>query len=168
MESGSVAIEYAVSERLIRTAFVLHPGHWVGEGPFLDGRRRGVGVRALVDCTFMGLTVNHMRLLLTERPEYWREIGRIALEHYDLASGIAADGMISDGRQRIMAVLLRLSGLRDAKSPASPTIHLSKEEIGGIANASRSALNAVLRDLEASGVVVSGYRSVRIVDPDAL
>lgn len=168
LEAGSVGIEYALSERLIRTAFVLHPGHWMGEASLLDGQRRRVGVRALVDSTFMGVSANHMRRLLAERPENWREIGQLALAHYDLASGIAADGMIPDGRQRVLAVLMRLSGLRDAKPPASPSVHLSKEEIGGIANVSRSALSPILRDLEARGIVALGYRSVRIVDPAAL
>jgi CRP/FNR family transcriptional regulator, cyclic AMP receptor protein len=168
LESGSVGIEYALSERLIRTAFVLHPGHWLGEASLLDGRRRRVGVRALVDCTFLGIPANHMERLLAERPENWRAIGQLAIEHYDFASGIAADGMIPDTRQRILAVLMRLSGLRDAKPPASPTVHLSKEEIGNIANVSRSALSPILRDLEVRGVVVLGYRSVRILDPVAL
>jgi len=168
LESGSVGIEYAQSERLLRTAFVLHAGHWVGEGPMLDGRRRGVGVRALVDCTFMGIPANHLRRLLAESPVYWREIGRLALGHYDLASGIAADGMIPEARQRVLAVLMRLSGLRDAAPPALAVINLSNEEIGRIANVSRSALSPILRDLEARGVVALGYRSVRIVDPAAL
>jgi CRP-like cAMP-binding protein len=76
--------------------------------------------------------------------------------------------MIPEGRQRVLAVLMRLSGLRDAKPPASPSVHLSKEEIGSIANVSRSALSQILRDLEVRGVVVQGYRSVRILDPVAL
>lgn len=168
LDSGSVGIEHAVSERLIRTSFVLHPGHWVGEGPFLDGRRRSVGVRALENCSFVGIPAAHVRRLLAERPEYWREIGRLAVEHYDLASGSAADLMIPEARQRVLAVLMRLSGLRDSQPPAAPSVHLSKEEIGVIANVSRSALSAILRELAARGVVVLGYRMVRIVDPAAL
>jgi CRP-like cAMP-binding protein len=122
----------------------------------------------LVDCTLVGIPANHVRWLLAERPEHWREIGRLAIEHYDLASGSAADGMIPDARQRVLAMLMRLSGLRDATPPAVPSVYLSKEEIGVIANVSRSALNAILHDLAARGVVALGYRLIRIVDPAAL
>ena len=165
LESGSVAIEFPLSDRLMRTAFVLHRGHWLGEGPLFDGRARAIGVRALQECLFFGVPLLRLRGLLSRKPEYWREFGRLALEHYDIAAGIAADGMIPDGRRRLLAVLMRLSGLRDPTPPEYPEVNLSKEELGAVANLSRSSLTPILRELEAKGVIELGYRSLRVVDP---
>ncbi|GAA0300960.1 Crp/Fnr family transcriptional regulator [Rhodovulum strictum] len=165
LESGSVAIEFAHSDHLMRTAFVLHRGHWLGEGTLFDGRARVVGVRALRESVFFGVPMLRLRGLLSRKPQYWREFGRLALEHFDVATGIAADGMIPDGRRRFLAVLMRLSGLRDTTPPEYPEVNLSKEELGAVANLSRSSLTPILRDLEAKGVITLGYRSLRVIDP---
>lgn len=165
LESGSVAIEFARSDHLMRTALVLHRGHWLGEGTLFDGRARMVGVRALRECLFFGVPMLRLRSLLSRKPEYWREFGRLALEHFDIATGIAADGMIPDGRRRFLAVLMRLSGLRDTTPPEYPEVNLSKEELGAVANLSRSSLTPILRDLEAKGVITLGYRLLRVIDP---
>ena len=165
IETGSVALEFALSDRLMRSGFVLHRGHWLGEGPILDGRVRAVGVRALQESVFFGVPISRLRGLVSRKPEYWREFGRLALEHYDLAAGIAADGMIPEGRRRFLAVLMRLSGLRDSTPPADPEVNLSREELGAVANLSRNSLTPILRDLEAKGAIALGYRSLRVIDP---
>lgn len=165
LETGSVAIEFPLSDRLMRTAFVLHRGHWLGEGPLFEGRTRAIGVRALQECVFFGVPLPRLRSLLSRKPDYWREFGRLAFEHFDVAAGIAADGMIPDGRRRFLAVLMRLSGLRDPTPPEYPEVNLSKEELGAVANLSRSSLTPILRDLEAKRVIQLGYRSLRVIDP---
>lgn len=168
LESGSVAVEYAHPSGLLKPACVLHRGHWGGEGPILDGRKRSVGIRALQDCMFCRVPLSRVRRLLAANPQYWREIGRLALEHYDLTAGIAADGMIPDSRRRLVAVLMRLAGLRDPYPPETGEIHLSKSEIASIVNLSRSSLTPLLIDLQAKGVIELGYRRIRVPVPARL
>ena len=128
---------------------MLQRGHWGGEGPILDGRKRSVGIRALQECLFCRVPLSHVRRLLAVNPQYWREMGRLALEHYDLTAGIAAEGMIPDSRRRIVAVLMRLAGLRDPHPPQTGEIHLSKSEIASIVNLSRSSLTPLVHQVSA-------------------
>jgi CRP/FNR family transcriptional regulator, cyclic AMP receptor protein len=80
------------------------------------------------------------------------------------------DLMIRDGAERVVAVLLRLSGCRfPVPRGSGPNVaHVSQEDLAAMANVSRGTANAVLRRLEAAGHVKRSYREITILSPDAM
>ena len=71
---------------------------------------------------------------------------------------------------RCIAVLLRLGGCRLSSPPDSRPIeiNLSQEDIAFMSNLARTTVGAVLRKLEAMGLLEQSYRRLRILAPDAL
>ncbi|MGC2204256.1 MAG: helix-turn-helix domain-containing protein [Stellaceae bacterium] len=84
--------------------------------------------------------------------------------------GAADDRMIRDHVKRCIAVLLRLGGCRQSSLPDPPPIEidLSQEDIAFMSNVARTTAGAVLRKLEAMGLLEQSYRRIRILAPDAL
>ena len=103
-------------------------------------------------------------------PAAWRLFGLLALDHLDLAMGGSDDLMIRNHVKRFVAVLLRLGDCRVA-TPANDQpieVDLNHEDIAYMANVARTTAGAILRRLEADGLVTLSYRCVGILAPDTL
>ena len=53
-------------------------------------------------------------------------------------------------------------------TPNPNPVHLTQQHLGQIANLSRTVVSATLRDLEQRGLIAIGYRSLEVVDGEAL
>jgi hypothetical protein len=78
--------------------------------------------------------------------------------------------MLRDPAKRTAALLLRLSGVRNAVLPAKEpcVIYLSQEKLGHLANLSRNSVIPILGDFARRGYVEVGYGSIRVMDVKAL
>jgi CRP-like cAMP-binding protein len=104
--------------------------------------------------------------MMAERPEWWRVIGTAALEYGDTAVAIAADLMVADNARRTARTLLRIAGLRFPRrtNRENREVSVTQDELAALANMSRSTLVQVLSRLESEGLVLQGYRALRILD----
>ncbi|WP_162410795.1 Crp/Fnr family transcriptional regulator [Pseudoxanthomonas daejeonensis] len=74
--------------------------------------------------------------------------------------------MIKDSERRVAAVLLDQAGCHHAGGAV--TMHLSQADLGEMVNLSRHPVGAILADLADRGWVACGYRTIGILDGDAL
>ncbi|QPC42050.1 Crp/Fnr family transcriptional regulator [Kaustia mangrovi] len=137
-------------------------GHWAGEGPYLTGEPRRAELRAVTRCTLMHLSLDAMNRITAQNAEAIRCFAGITVTHFDVLARIVDDLLIPRAAQRIASVLHRTVLL------TSPTLPISQEELGGMANASRKQVNAALARFAEQGWIRHSYRSIEVCDSQAL
>jgi CRP-like cAMP-binding protein len=170
IRSGTAGLLHAMSAPGSPFGHIVGPGYWTGEGPLLSGKPKTVTLVARSPVEVVMIARRHVRTLLTSRPDYWQQIGRLALTQGHLASTIASDLMIPNSRRRCAATLLRLAGCRfDGHAMATaPIIAIAQEELGAMANLTRHTTAPILHSFVAAGLIRLGYRTIAIADVDAL
>lgn len=102
-------------------------------------------------------------------PEAWRWCALLSLRNSLLAVSVADALMIPGARRRMAAILLILAGQADMGRPAGTSpFEASQDELARMANLSRSSTGRLLQAFEAQGLIASGYRQIRVVDPAGL
>jgi CRP-like cAMP-binding protein len=149
---------------------VAIPGFWFGEGPLIGKTDRLSDAYAAEASVFVTISLPDCRAILDEDPARWQWIALLSNLNRDLALGMIADLLLQNPRQRIIATLLRLSGWRTGPylTPNPGPLHLTQQQLGQIANLSRTVVSATLRDLEQHGLISIGYRSLEVVDGEGL
>jgi CRP-like cAMP-binding protein len=167
---GGVQFEIPGPQLAPGLAYVAIPGFWFGETPLIRKSVRQLDAIATQPSVFAAISLADCRSVLDEDPSRWQWIALLANMNSDLALGLTADLLLQDPQQRIIAALLRLAGWRTSPHfVANPgPIHLTQQQLGRIANLSRTAASGILRDLERRGLIVMGYRSLEVLDGDGL
>jgi CRP-like cAMP-binding protein len=167
---GGVQFELPGPQLLPGLTHVSIPGFWFGEGPLIGKTDRQNNAYASEPSIFATLSLSDCRAILEEDSARWQWVALLANMNRDLAMGVAADLLLQDPRQRIIATLLRLAGWRTGKylTPNPGPVHLSQQQLGQIANLSRTVVSGTLRDLEQRGFIAVGYRSLEVLDGEAL
>lgn len=167
---GGVQFEIPGPQLTPSLAHVAIPGFWFGEAPLIGKAARQVDAFAVHASVFATISLADCRTILDEDPARWQWIALLASMNRDLAIGLAADLLLHEPRQRIIAALLRLSGWRTGPhlTPNPGPIHLSQQQLGQIANLSRTVVSGILHDLEQRDLIAVGYRTLEVLDGDGL
>lgn len=167
---GGVQFEMPGPQLSPGLAHVAIPGFWFGEAPLIGKEARRNDAYATEASTFATISLSDCRAVLDEDPGRWQWIALLANMNRELAMGVAADLLLQDPRQRVIATLLRLTGWRAGLhlTPNPGPVHLSQQHLGQVANLSRTVVSSTLRDLEQRGLIAIGYRSLEVLDGEAL
>jgi CRP-like cAMP-binding protein len=167
---GGVRFEFPGPQLTPGLTHVAIPGFWFGETPLVGKTARLFDAYAAGPSVFATVPFSDVRVLIEDDPARWQWIALLASMNRDLAMGVAADLLLQEPRQRVIAALLRLSGWRTGPHlPPNPApIHLSQQQLGQISNLSRTVVSATLRDLERRGLIAVGYRALEVLDGDSL
>jgi CRP-like cAMP-binding protein len=166
--AGCLAGEAAQSDAAPRKSLLLHPGAWIGEGPVAGLDARLTGVWATRKSATLHVEIADFRRVASTCPEAWRHLALLALETHGRTMGLAQDLMMRGGRQRLIAILARLGGLREQHVPDPAIIDATQAEVGDIANLSRSVVSRFLQEMEREGLVRLGRSTIKIPDPPRL
>ena len=168
--SGKFAISIAPGERGPYVAHFARSGTWFGEAAAFTEQPRRIGLAATRETEALHLPLPAIREIVAADPGAWRWFGLASIAHVDTAVGGADDLLIRDHAKRFVAVLLRLGGCRYATPPGSETIEIdvNQQDLAAMTNMARTTAGALLHKLQAAGHVEVGYRSLRLVAPDAL
>jgi len=167
---GGVRFELPGPQLAPGLTHVAIPGFWFGEAPLIGRTARLFDAYAAGLSVFATVPFSDLRLLIEEDPARWQWIALLASMNRDMAMGVAADLLLQEPQQRIIAALLRLSGWRTGPhlAPNPGPIHLSQQQLGQISNLSRTVVSATLRDLERRGLIAIHYRALEVLDGDGL
>lgn len=160
--AGTLAVSIAAPGRTPRFVQFGSVGAWAGEGCFMTGETRRAELRTVSECTLFHLPLDAMQRLATDDPEAIRYFARITVNHYDVMARVIDDLLIPKAECRIAAALERASWLLE------PTVQISQSDLGAMANASRSQVNAALARFAREGWLSHSYRSITIHDAKAL
>ena len=168
--SGKFAISIAPGERGPYIGHFAQPGTWFGEGPAFTEQPRRVGLAVTRDAEVLHLPLPAIREIVAKDPGDWRWFGLALLANLDTAIGGSDDLMMRDHVKRFVAVLLRLGGCRYATPAGGATIEIdvNQEDLAAMTNLARSTAAALVHKLQAAGHIEAGYRSIRLLAPDAL
>jgi CRP-like cAMP-binding protein len=161
--AGALAVSIAPGEVGPYLAHLATVGFWIGEGPFLTGEPRRVGLVAASDCVLMNLPLHTMEQIAADDPMAIRRFAQIAISNLDLALKVISDLMIPQPDRRIAAVLVRSAGAHD-----EPVVRVSQTELGRLANASRKLVNKALKRFAEAAWVAPHYGAIQILDVQAL
>lgn len=145
---------------------LVHEGFWLGTGAVLSGEAPRVTIVARTDTLLARIPRRVVRELLDSQPDWWRVLGRSALEYGDLAISAYADLLVTDTDCRCARTLLRIGGLRFPRRTRTEhrEVPVTQEELAALVNVSRTTLVQILRNLERRRLIAQGYRTIRIVD----
>ena len=164
---GQIDIASAISAPGSPVGDCLMPGQWAGSAPIL-GRPRAADGTARVESLVAMAPFNRLQAMLRDMPGWWECLGQLANHQCLRYAGAAGDLMIRDGRQRCIAVLLRLGDCRWRDPALPPTIILTHTDLAAAANMSRHPVGEVLRELDRLGFIDLGYAQVTIRNATAL
>jgi CRP-like cAMP-binding protein len=170
IRSGNAGVLHSMSTPGSPFGHIVGPGYWTGEGPLLSGKPKALTLVARTHVEIAVVAHRHVRSLLTSRPDYWQQIGRLALINGHLSSVIASDLMIPNSRRRCAATLLRLAGCRFERlhTATAPTIAIAQDELAAMANLTRHTTAPILHGFAAAGLISLGYRTITIHEAEAL
>ncbi len=166
--TAEVANEFMPSQ--VPRLHLVHAGFWAGYRPLVLGRPRQISMTARTDMLWAYVPLPAMQRLLADQPGWWQHIAQLCDQNTELAINAWADLTNPSSRARAIAVLLRVAGCRfsDPASHDPIEIRASHDELAAMAVMSRNTLSLALHDLNKSGEIHLGYRSITLNDPAAL
>ena len=163
--SGGIGIELSPSDREPYFGTFARPGFWIGEVSVLARCPRVIGVRATRDSLLAHLPLAQWDAIVRGDPDAWRWFAFLILRNELLAVAVADALMIRKSAARVAAILLVLTGQGTGSGDeATQPIEISQDDIGRLANLSRSSTGRVLDRFEAEGLIDRAYRRIRVVD----
>ncbi|MCI8479195.1 MAG: Crp/Fnr family transcriptional regulator [Oscillospiraceae bacterium] len=143
-----------------RTLTLHSAGALIGEAAFFDGEPRISSAVAVTSCTLISIDRLHFTQVIAKHPDL-----AFSMLHY-LARTIRllsshVDGSFLSADRRVARHLLSLPA-------AGNIIHCTHEEMGTSIGASRVTVSRVLSAMEHHGWLKTGYRSVQILNREAI
>lgn len=160
--SGTVAIRIAPSMAMPLLVHLGAPGWWTGEGCFISRQPRRLEMRAVGEICMLHLPLDAMDQIAARLPQATMCFANILMMNVDLLIRIVHDLQKPEAAKRIASILRRAGSLGDQPIP------VSQIELGAMANTSRKQANAALQRFERAGWVSYSYRSIKIINPEAL
>nr|WP_310522711.1 Crp/Fnr family transcriptional regulator [Polymorphobacter sp.] len=164
--SGSVGIISAIGPSDTPLAHIARAPFWFGERPTM-GQPRTITVVSRTVCDIALLPQKGIEAVMAGHSEWLRLLGNLSLNGTLLVTQIATDLLIANTKRRCVAVLLRIADCRtdgDGRYDAGA----GQDELAAMANMSRQTIGTILRDLQASGLIELGYRTIAITEPAKL
>ncbi|MFD0980027.1 Crp/Fnr family transcriptional regulator [Tropicimonas aquimaris] len=168
--SGAVRLYVAMNEQVPKLAHVAGPGFWFGDAPVVTGQPRALQATAAGNTRLFAIDRAVIANVALRNPDAWLAVAKLVLMNELTAIGAGEDLMIRDSRARLVAVLLRLSGRRNAFQGVAPiaTVPVTQHELAEASCLSRSSAALILKDLVARGMIRTVYGSITILDAKAL
>lgn len=145
-------------------------GELVGEQAALDGGFRSATVASAGRTTAREISRHEFLSFLDRRPDAGVALSRALSDQLRWATRRRIDVGGLPVIVRLARVLDELGALYGKKTPEGIEFQylLTQPELAAMVSASEPAVHRALRQLRASGTVVTGYRQVVIADPAAL
>ena len=163
VRDGLVRITRMTPEGRVLTVRHLVPGDFFGEEAFMDGRREEIA-EALTSAQIEAIDpamINAQDLMAITR-SLSAQMQRSIDYQYHLQTG--------DLRQRVARYLLKLADTPLARRDAHgrPVISATHELVAEGTASTRESVSKIITDLRADGFIASGYRSITLLDLEAL
>ena len=127
--------------------------------------KRLVTVTAATKANLGFLSSSDLRLLVENDTEILRHLSRITQNRLQTATSIIGDLMLRDTEKRLIATLIRLSGMNNPIYEKDVhEIFFSQEEVARMANVARTTASTILKKLERQNAIKITYRKLEVVD----
>ncbi|RZI86750.1 MAG: Crp/Fnr family transcriptional regulator [Rubrivivax sp.] len=145
----------------------LAPPTWFGEVGLFDGLCRTHNVETVQDSTLLLLPLGPLSRLLDEHPAYWKHFALLLTQKLRLAF-MALDELAKVPVETRLARRLVMMSIGLTPDRIRDVIEVHQEQLAQMMGISRTAVNAILRDLRKKGILSLAYGRIRILDMDRL
>lgn len=167
--SGEIGCEVTTGLTGPTLVHVMQSGWWFGEGPMLFGRRRNMSFMALEDARVMLVPLQAIREIAGMEAHAVNSLGQLAEINAVLAIEAGCELLIREARQRIAAVLLRVTAVLEGVVSDNPGgFRITQSQLAEMSNVSRHHANLALLELQAAGYVALGYGRIDLREPRRL
>ncbi|WP_426133485.1 Crp/Fnr family transcriptional regulator [Pseudomonas sp. PWP3-1b2] len=170
---------YAVLDGTLRISAVNEHGkeavlslvelpYWFGEICLFDGLPRTHDACAVGPCTVLQVPQQALLNILDQTPQYWRDLA-LLMSHKLRLSFINLEqlSLMPASVRLAHRLLMMVEGYGDTEH-AKSILQLPQEDLAAMLSLSRQTTNALLKDLQAQGVVRLGYGEIEILDVQRL
>ena len=170
---------YAVLDGSLRVSAVNEQGKeailslvespfWFGEICLFDGLPRTHDACAVGPCTLLQVPQQALLNILDETPRYWRDLALLMSQKLRLSFiGLEQLSLMPASVRLAHRLLMIVEGYGDM-APSKRVLQLPQEDLAAMLSLSRQTTNALLKDLQAQGVVRLGYGEIEILDAHRL
>ncbi len=137
---------------------------WFGEICLFDGLPRTHDACAVGPCTLLQVPQQALLNILDETPQYWRDLALLMSQKLRLSFiGLEQLSLMPASVRLAHRLLMIARGYGDIE-PSRRTVQLPQEDLAAMLSLSRQTTNALLKDLQAQGIVRLGYGEIEILD----
>lgn len=142
------------------------PGFWFGELALVAMRKTVVSIIADTTTRAMMLPKPQFEHIVAAEPRYIRHFALLLADRYATLLHILALAHGLAPMDRLRARLAETVDLkhRDRTAADPHSLNISQSELATMIGVSRQKLNALLKELEAAGLVELGFRRIRVPD----
>ncbi|MGY1878833.1 Crp/Fnr family transcriptional regulator [Pseudomonas reactans] len=170
---------YAVLDGSLRVSAVNEQGkeailslvespYWFGEISLFDGLPRTHDACAVGPCTLLQVPQQALLNILDENPRYWRDLALLMSQKLRLSFiGLEQLSLMSASVRLAHRLLMIVEGYGDIDH-SKRVLQLPQEDLAAMLSLSRQTTNALLKDLQAQGIVRLGYGEIEILDAHRL
>ncbi|MBW4790879.1 Crp/Fnr family transcriptional regulator [Pseudomonas tolaasii] len=170
---------YAVLDGTLRISAVNEQGkeailslvelpYWFGEICLFDGLPRTHDACAVGPCTLLQVPQQALLKILDETPQYWRNLALLMSQKLRLSFiGLEQLSLMPAPVRLAHRLLMIVEGYGDIEH-ARRVLQLPQEDLAAMLSLSRQTTNALLKDLQAQGVVRLGYGEIEVLDVQRL
>ena len=170
---------YAVLDGTLRISAVNEHGkeallslverpYWFGEICLFDGLPRTHDACAVGPCTLLQVPQQALLNILGESPPYWRDLALLMSQKLRLSFiNIEHLSLMPASVRLAHRLLMIVEGYGDTEQ-SKRVLQLPQEDLAAMLSLSRQTTNALLKDLQAQGVVRLGYEEIEIFDAHRL
>ncbi|MGU9810122.1 Crp/Fnr family transcriptional regulator [Pseudomonas sp. LF052] len=170
---------YAVLDGTLRISTVNEHGkeallslverpYWFGEICLFDGLPRTHDACAVGPCTLLQVPQQALLNILGESPPYWRDLALLMSQKLRLSFiNIEHLSLMPASVRLAHRLLMIVEGYGDTEQ-SKRVLQLPQEDLAAMLSLSRQTTNALLKDLQAQGVVRLGYGEIEILDAHRL
>ena len=166
---------YAVLDGTLRVSAVNEQGKeailslvespfWFGEICLFDGLPRTHDACAVGPCTLLQVPQQALLNILDDSPSYWRDLALLMSQKLRLSFiGLEQLSLMPASVRLAHRLLMIVEGYGDTEH-SKRVLHLPQEDLAAMLSLSRQTTNALLKDLQAQGLVRLGYGEIEILD----
>jgi CRP-like cAMP-binding protein len=142
--------------------------YWFGEICLFDGLPRTHDACAVGPCTLLQVPQQALLNILDETPQYWRDLALLMSQKLRLSFiGLEQLSLMPASVRLAHRLLMIIEGYGDIEH-SKRRLQLPQEDLAAMLSLSRQTTNALLKDLQAQGIVRLGYGEIEILDAQRL
>lgn len=163
LKSGRVRIFISDENGSEKTVSVAEGGAIIGEAAFFDSLPRISSARAITRCETVSVTKNVLTDIIRRSPSSAFEIFRMQAQTIRLLSAQVDSISFISAKKRLSNLL------HDCiEREKNLSVKMTHEEIASYIGVSRITVSRLIGELASDGIIETGYREIKVIEPEKL
>ncbi|MET7420411.1 Crp/Fnr family transcriptional regulator [Dactylosporangium sp. NPDC005555] len=170
LQAGVAKVTALTAEGVESLLAIRVGGDLIGEMSALNDLPRSATVTACTPLAFSVIRRPQLRAFLEQQPSAALALAGMVADRLRWANQFRVDFTAYSAKVRVARVLVKMALAYGRRTPTGLEIgfELTQSELAGLCGAAEVTVQKSLRDFRRAGSIVTGYRTVTVIDLDAL